>query len=178
MNMACFQTSIANSQMENFFFFLFLWSHNQSEAIVHLTEHKAIHLLLRFNLSTVAILCANMFSLFKHFPTKIISNLLYLYDSCIKESFFQAKLCNSRLAFFKINFYIKQVKLFYAKAKPSLGMVRFRSRSFSTSCLCKLKRPNQAPCCNLTEQLNQQYSSSKIFYKFCIWRYEHQWNYC
>lgn len=90
------------------------------------------------------------FFLFKHFPTKIVSNLLYLYDSCIK-----AKLCNSRLAFFKMNLYIKQVKLFYAKAKPSLGMVRFRSRSFSTSCLCKLKRPNQAPWCNLTEQLNQ-----------------------
>ena len=28
------------------------------------------------------------FILFKHFPTKIVSNLLYLYDSCIKESFF------------------------------------------------------------------------------------------
>lgn len=120
MNMACFQTSIANSQMENFFF-KFLWSHNQSEAIVHLTEHKAIHLLLRFNLNTVAILCANIFSFSNISLRKLYRTCFICMIRALRKVFFRLNFAIVALLFSRLTFILSRWSCFMQKQSHPWG---------------------------------------------------------
>lgn len=104
-----------------FFFFLFLWSHNQSEAIVHLTEHKAIHLLLRFNLNTVVILCANMFSFSNISLRKLYRTCFICMIRALRKVFFRLNFAIVALLFSRWTFILSRWSCFMQKQSHPWG---------------------------------------------------------
>ena len=103
------------------FFFQFLWSHNQSEAIVHLTEHKAIHLLLRFNLNTVAILCANIFSFSNISLRKLYRTCFICMIRALRKVYFRLNFAIVALLFSRLTFILSRWSCFMQKQSHPWG---------------------------------------------------------